>query len=136
MNKTICFFVLITLFFLQMGCNEKASSIQSISIDFPHGETGLLVRRNGEALLFYCALPQHQKVKNSTFDIDELYKQLQTRLHDNVPREEWPNPKSKAGMVTIDFDNKAKKDYLIFDEEEFAERLFNKAKKNIVGQIP
>ena len=136
MNKTICFFVLTTLFFLQMGCNGKTSSIQSISIDFPHGETRLVVRRNGEALLFYGALPQHQKVKNSTFDIDALYKQLQTRLHDNVPREKWPNPKSKAGMVTINFDNKAKKDYLIFDEEKFAERLFSKAKMNIVGQIP
>lgn len=125
-----------TVFLLQMRCNEKTSSIERISIDFPHGETRLLVRRNGEALLFYGALAQHQKIKNSTFDVDELYKQLQTRLHDNVPREEWPNPKSKAGMVTINFNNKAKKDYLIFDEEEFAERLFNKAKKNIVGQIP
>jgi len=125
-----------TLFFLQTGCNEKTSSIKSISIDFPHGETRLLVRRNGEAFLLYGALPQHQKVKNSTFDVDELYKQLQTRLHDNVPREKWPNPKSKAGMVTINFDNKVEKVYLIFDEAEFAERLFNKAKKNIVGQIP
>ncbi len=136
MNKTICFFFLMTLFFLQTGCNEKTSSIKSISIDFPHGETRLLVRRNGEAFLLYGALPQHQKVKNSTFDVDELYKQLQTRLHDNVPREKWPNPKSKAGMVTINFDNKVEKVYLIFDEAEFAERLFNKAKKNIVGQIP
>ena len=83
--------------------------------------------------MFYGALPEHQKVKNGTFDIDELYEQLKTRLHDNAPREEWSKPQSKAGMVTINVAGKAEKDYLIFDEEEFAEHLFNKARKNIVG---
>ncbi len=135
-NKVICYFVLIALVFLQTGCNEKTSSIESISIDFPHGETRLLVRSSGEAFLFYGELPYCQKVRNNTFDIIVLYKQLQTRLHDNVPREKWPNPNSRAGMVIIDFDNATRKDFLIFDEEEFAKHLFNKAKENIVGHTP
>ncbi len=136
MNRTICFFILMALFFMQMGCDEKNSSIERISMDFPHGETRLLVQKNGDAFLFYGALPQSQKVKNSVFNIDELYTQLQPRLHDNVPREKWPNPNSKSGMVTITFDNNEQRDYLIFDEEEFADRLFNKAKNNIVGKRP
>ena len=136
MKRTVYYLVLMTLFLLQAGCNDNISSIESISIDFPHGETRLLVQKNGDAFLFYGALPQSQKIKNSVFDIDELYTQLQPRLHDNVPREKWPNPTSKSGMVTITFDNNEQRDYLIFDEEEFADRLFNKAKNNIVGKRP
>ena len=136
MKKTICYFVLLLLSFLQAGCNKDNSSIESIIMDYPHGETRLHVRRNGAALLFYGARPEHHKVKNGTFDIDELYEQLKTRLHDNIPREEWPNPRSKAGMVTIDVASKAEKVYLIFDEEEFTEHIFYKARQNIVGQVP
>jgi hypothetical protein len=117
------------------GLQNYGVNTESIIMDYPLGKTRLHVRRNGEAFLFYGALPQYQKIKKGIFDIDELYKQLKTRLHDNVPREEWPNPQSKAGMVTINVAGKAEKNYLIFDEEEFAEHLFNKAGKNIVGQV-
>lgn len=135
-KKTLGFLALMFLFSVQIGCNAETRSMESISIDFPHGETRLLVRRNGDAFLFYGAVPQSQKVKNGVFDIDELYKQLRTRLHNKVPREKWPNPDSRAGMVTVQFDSTAKKDYLIFDEAEFTERLFKKAKQNIVGHAP
>ena len=43
-----------------VGCEEERSSIESISIDFPHGETRLLVERNGEAFLYYGALPSYK----------------------------------------------------------------------------
>lgn len=136
MNKYIKFATLMAVLILSVtGCKEEASSIESISIDFPHGETRLLVQRNGAAFLFYGALPNHQKIKNGTFDIDELYEQLQGRLHDNVPREKWPNPRSSVGMVQIRFQGNYKRDYLIFDEEVFADRLFSKARKNVVLQI-
>jgi hypothetical protein len=127
--------LMVLLVLVGTAWGEDTNSIESISIDFPHGETRLLVQRNGESFLFYGALPQYQKIKNNTFDIDELYKQLQERLRDNVPREQWPNPKSRAGMVQIRFQDKHKRDYLIFDEDVFAERLFSKARKNAVLQM-
>lgn len=112
------------------GCSEKIGSIQSISIDYPHGETRLVVQKNGEALLYYGALPRHQKIKNGSFDVDALYKQLRPMLHSNVPREEWPDPKSVAGMVIIRHDNNIQSEHLVFDAEEFTERLFNEARNN------
>lgn len=133
MNRHINFIAMTALLLLGTGCLESSDSIESISMDFPHGETRLLVQRDGEAFLFYGALPSHQKIGKGAFDLDELYKQLQSHLHENVPRENWPNPKSKAGMVTIRFKNKSQKDYLIFDED-LAKIIFDKAKKNIVGQ--
>ena len=128
--------VVITILISIIGCLHRASSIERISMSFPLGETRLLVQRDGDAFLFYGALPQHEKIKNGTFNIDELYKQLRGRLHDNEPREDWPNPKSSAGMVTIIFTNKTKKSYLIFDEEEFANMLFDKARKNVIDHLP
>ena len=119
-----------------MGCAEKGSSLERLSIDFPNGESRLLVQRDGQAFLFYGALPQRQIVKKGTFDIDSLYEQLRERLHDNVPRENWPNPKSTFGMVQITFRGGKPKEYLIFDEEEFAAQLFDKVRKNIVDQKP
>lgn len=118
------------------GCQNGARSMESISLDYPYGETRLLVQRSGESFLSYGALPQRQTIKNGTFDIDELYGQLRERLHENIPREKWPNPKSKAGMVKIRFKDKGEKDYLIFDEEAFTERLFAKARNNVVIQAP
>jgi hypothetical protein len=115
---------------MQAGCSQKAGAIESIHFSYPMGETALLVRSNGESSLFYGALPQHQMIKQGIFDVDELNDQLKTRLHDNVPREEWPDPKSEAGMVNILFENGTKKAYLIFDEQVFAEQLFRKAREN------
>ena len=45
---------------LASGCNTQADRVTSISIDFPHGATRLLVERDGETYLFYGALPQYQ----------------------------------------------------------------------------
>ena len=134
MSRRINFIFLMALLTLCVGWIESSDSIESISMDFPHGETRLLVQRNGEAFLFYGALPSYQKIRKGTFDLDELYKQLKPHLHENVPRENWPDPKSKAGMVTIRFKNKSQRDYLIFDEG-LAKIIFDKAKGNIVGQL-
>ena len=130
-NRIFCLFILINLIFSQAGCTQKAGAIESILISYPIGETTLLVQSNGESSLFYGALPQYQKIKQGIFNIDELYNQSKTRLHDNVPREEWPDPKSEAGMVNILFQDGTKKEYLIFDEQAFTEQLFSKARENI-----
>jgi hypothetical protein len=122
---------LIILIFSQAGCSQKVGAIESILISYPMGETTLLVQNSGESSLFYGALPQYQKIKQGTFDVDGLYHQLETRLHDNVPREKWPDSDSEAGMVNILFQDGTKKAYLIFDEQALAEQLFSKARENI-----
>lgn len=133
-KRWLCLAVLALCYLLSEGCNNDSHVIESISIDFPHGETRLVVWKNGEAALFYGALPQHNVVKTGIFDVENLYKQLQLRLHRNGPREEWPNPTSTSGMVQIKFKDKGNKDYLIFDEKAFAEELFSKARLNFVGK--
>jgi hypothetical protein len=130
-NRLFCLSVLSILIFSQAGCSQKSGAIESILISYPMGETALLVQNSGESSLFYGALPQYQKIKQGTFDVDGLYHQLETRLHDNVPREKWPDPKSESGMVNILFQDGTKKAYLIFDEQAFAEQLFSKARENI-----
>ena len=118
------------------ACSDNGRSIEMIIMDYPHGETGLYVERNGRTRLSYGPNPQFQAVKTGTFKIDDLYQQLLPRLHDNVPREEWPDQKSVAGMVTIIYQDETKKDYLIFDATEFAKDIFNKARKNRLDPDP
>ncbi len=118
------------------GGTAARAAMTGIIIDYPHGATSLRVCYNGEAYLFYGALPRYQRVRNHTFDMAELYRQVQDKLYDNAPRQTWPQPKATAGMVTINFDDKPSESYLIFDQEEFAEALFTKARENIVDHIP
>jgi len=134
MNRRINFIALMILLITGMvGCKGDRNPIESISIDYPHGETRLLVERSGEAFLYYGALPSFQKVHSGTFDTEILYKQLETRLHDNVPREEWSNPRATAGMVIIAYQDQSEEDYLIFDEQ-YAEQLFKEARENVLDK--
>lgn len=137
MKKRWLNFAVLALCFLFLGgCNKDSRVIESISIDFPHGGTRLVVWKSEEAALYYGALPQHDFVSTGVFDVEDLYKKLQPHLHSNVPREEWPNPSATAGMVQVKFKDKGKKNYLIFDEKAFAEELFSKARQNVVGESP
>ncbi len=123
---------------MAVGCGGEAGGeadgerVEIIDMDFPHGETRLQIRRSGEALLYYGALPQHEVVKPGVFDIDKLHKDLLPRLHPNLPREEWPDPKAKAGMVNIRYADGTDKSFLIYDGD-FAGSVFRKAQTNIVG---
>jgi hypothetical protein len=136
MNTSLKLFSFLAMLFIITGCNKNDNSIERIIMDYPHGESRLLVERDGETLLFYGAGSSIKKVKDGTINIDELYKQLQERLHENIPRENWPDPASTAGMVTIQYKDNTEQDYLIFDEEEFAEGLFSKVRENVVGSAP
>ena len=120
--------------FIQTGCNDIEKEIEFISISFPQGETDLRVWMNGQASLFYGALPQSETIKSGTFNTKQLYDQIRPRLRPNVPREEWPNPKAKCGMVLVKFKSKEIESYLIYDEQEFTNALFDKARSNIVGK--
>lgn len=128
------FIVLIFCCLLLAGCDENSSLIESISIDFPHGETRLTVWKNGDAALFYGSRPQHEVVRTGVFNVQDLYKQLKPLLNPNVPREEWTDPVATAGMVQVRFKDRGERAFLIFNEKVFTDELFKKARQNIIGK--
>ena len=136
MTRFICCLILVSMCFIQAGCNETEKEIEFISISFPQGGTDLRVWKDGRASLFYGALPQNETIKNGTFNIKQLYDQIRPRLHPNLPREEWPDPKAKCGMVLVKIKGKEEESYLIYDEQEFTDALFDRARSNIVGKSP
>jgi hypothetical protein len=124
------------MFLFPAGCNGTERNMEFISISFPMGESDLRVWRNGKAILFYGALPQGEIIKTGTFDVERLYEQVKPLLHSNIPREDWPNPKAKAGMVQVRFEsNTQTTSYLIFDADDFTKELFEQARRNVVGKF-
>ena len=107
------------------GCGGQAKTVTRISLDFPHGELRLLVRRDSETHLFYGALPTSRTIPSGVFDIDEVYTQLQPRLHKVVPSEVRPLGRP-YGLATVEFSNGSSRDYLLYDDD-FAGELFKKA---------
>jgi len=121
--------ILITVSVLMIsGCNTGTNPVTSIILDFPHGGLRLLVQRDGDIRLYYGALPTSQAVKNGIFDIDELFQQLQLRLHEVVPAEARPLGQP-YGMATLEFSDGSERDYLIYDQA-FAKELFKAACAN------
>jgi hypothetical protein len=116
------------------ACDTEPSLVTAIIVDFPHGALRLLVQRDGETRLFYGALPADRAVKSNTFNIDDLFGQLQPRLHDNVSAENRPIGQP-YGMATIEFSDGSEQDYLIYDEK-FAVELFQAACANLVEEEP
>lgn len=133
MNRPI---LLMALLLATAGCERQSGTIERIIMDFPHGESRLMVERNGTTYLYYGSRPQFEVVSPGTFPIDTLFDSLKTRIHENRPREDWPDPQSTAGMVTVVYESGEERDYLIFDEFEFARQLFGRARLNIVGAVP
>lgn len=111
------------------ACETDTTLMTRIIVDFPHGALRLLVQRDGETRLFYGALPNHRTVQSNTFNIDDLFQQLQPRLHDNVPAENRPLGQP-YGMATIEFSDGSEQDYLIYDKP-FAVELFQAACANL-----
>jgi hypothetical protein len=119
------------------ACRAEFQSIESISIDFPHGETRLNVRGNGEALLSYGALPEWLVVKPGVFEVGKLAGELQSRQKDAVASEERPYGQP-FGMVSYHNFDGSNKDYFLYDGE-FAEALFVTACGNLAhgaGESP
>lgn len=136
MSRFMCLLFVALICFTYTGCKDSVNNVEFISIDFPHGETRLHVWKDGRAALYYGARPQRETIEVGTFDIKQLYEQIQPRLYPSIPRENWPNPNSIAGMVQIRVKGKGEKVYLIFDEHQFSENLFKKARSNIVERKP
>jgi len=104
-------------------------------MDYPHGENRIHVKSTGEAYLYYGAAPSAKVIRKNTFSVDELYNIFKENLHPNMPREEWPDPKSQAGMVTIKYADGKEEDFLIFDMPQITGEIFDKAKENIEGEF-
>jgi hypothetical protein len=122
---------LLSTIMIMASCASAQNTIDMFIMDYPHGEYRIHVERTGEAYLYYGAGPQSQTIRTHTFSADGLYHMFKEYLHPNVPREEWPNPKSQAGMVTIRYSDGTQGDYLIFDMQEMTKKIFEKAKQNI-----
>lgn len=128
-QKIILFIMLLS------SCAVAQDNIEVFIMDYPHGEDRLHVKRTGEAYLYYGALPSAQVIRKETFTANGLYEVFEKYLYPNLPRDEWPNPKSEAGMVTIQYMDGQEEDFLIFDVEQLAKEVFDKAKSNIVGRF-
>ena len=115
--------------FALSGCRAESKPVESISLDFPNGETRLLVERDGAARLFYGELPQSLTVLSGVFDINDLSEKLQSRLRDVVFSEARPAGQP-FGMVNFHFSDGSSKDYYIYDGA-FAEELFVSACRNV-----
>lgn len=124
----------IFLLLVCLGCKKEMATIEWISFDYPHGETRLTVSSNGESHLFYGARPNGQSIKKGVFSTKEVYEQLSSKWHENVPREKWPNPNAIYGMVQIKFKDGQLKDFLIFDEKKYSEATFSKARANTLKE--
>ena len=126
------------LFILAMTLVSSASAqcgIDMFIMDFPHGERRIHVKQTGEAYLYYGAKPSAQIITKGTFSVAELYDTFKPFLHQNLPREQWPDPQSQAGLVTVGYINGEEEDYLIFDLQALAGEIFETAEKNISGEL-
>jgi len=126
--------VLLLFLLVAAGCRKSDPSVDWITLDFPYGETRLHVERDGDARLFYGALPQSQGIDDDTFDIDTLYEELQTRIHEVVPAENRPL-NQPFGSVAFGYTDGSSEEYLIYDGD-YAEGLFEIARGKIVGEFP
>jgi hypothetical protein len=127
-------FALVLLTLLGMSCAPQENKIDAIIADYPHGQRRIRAEQSGEAYLSYGARPQFQVIEPDIFSVEKLYAQLQGHLHENQPREQWPDPTSERGMVTVFFSDGTKKDFLIFDKAELMGKIFTQAEQNIVGE--
>jgi hypothetical protein len=131
----IIYRIVVLLLLTAVGCATIPDNIDKFIMDYPHGEYRIHVKKTGEAYLYYGAAPSAEVIKKNTFSVDELYRTFKEHLHPNLPREDWPNPKSEAGMVTIIYTDGKEENFLIFDIPDITGRIFDKAKENIEGEF-
>lgn len=120
--------------FLFASSAVAQNKIDMFIMDYPHGEYRIHVKRTGDAYLYYGARATAQIIRKDTFSVEGLNRIFKQHLHPNLPREQWPNPKSQAGMVTIRYTDGKEENYLIFDLQELTEEIFKEAKHNIIGK--
>ncbi len=110
------------------ACQAETDRVESVSLDFPYGESRLLVRREGNARLFYGALPQSLTVREGTFDINRLMTDLRPRLQEVVTGNRVAG--RPFGTASLTFEDGSARDYFLYDGA-FAEGLFVTACRNV-----
>jgi hypothetical protein len=116
-------------------------SVDSISIEYPTGQSVLIVDRDGRARLVQVgqitggvAEPNtEQAVRRGAIDIDWLYHNLMGKLVDT-----WDEDKridQRVGVVRIFFNDDTSGTFHIYDAE-FAEEVFALARANLVDEVP
>ena len=112
------------------ACQTETERVESVSLDFPYGESRLVLRREGNARLFFAALPESLIVREGTFDIDRLMTDLRPRLQEVVTGDRVAG--RPFGTVSLTFEDGSPRDYFLYDGE-FAEGLFVTACRNVAS---
>jgi hypothetical protein len=110
------------------ACQTRTERVESVSLDFPYGESRLVIRREGSTRLFYAELPESLLVREGAFDIDRLMDDLRPRLQDVVTGDRVAG--RPFGTVSLTFEDGSARDYFLYDSA-FAEGLFVTACRNI-----
>jgi hypothetical protein len=93
---------------------------KTLTIDMPYGACRVTVLEDGSAMLFYGALPQHVRVKNGTFNVDDLNASIRNHLRVEADRLKLVPP---VGSVRLG----SQAETLWFNDEAFAKSIFHKA---------
>ncbi|MCK5236411.1 MAG: hypothetical protein KAR06_05425 [Deltaproteobacteria bacterium] len=120
------------------GSKQAASisKIKTITIDYPVGGQRLHIEDNGRARLFYGEGTTSRKIAMGTFTADGIYSELKERLHEKTDKENWADPEATAGVVKIHYMDTGVIEYNIFNEDEYVNALYAKAKKNFIWNTP
>lgn len=127
-------FILIA-FTIQVSWAEEPRKLDRFMMDYPHGEYRISVTSLGEAFLYYGASPKTKVIKEGVFFSHDLYEKFKPYLHENVPRENRPNPDAVYGMVTLIYSDGSETTHLIYDLDTITKSVFIKANENIVSQL-
>ena len=76
------------LTFLAVGNGAPAheNPVPSLSVDMPHGGCRLAVKKDGEASIFYGAMPRSVRVTPGTFNFDQLILLLRAKSYPQSDR--------------------------------------------------
>jgi hypothetical protein len=83
------------------ACRPTSADVIAIALGFPHGETYLVVQREGDARLGYGAMLGNP-VRGDAFDIDQIFDDLQESLQPVEPAGNRPFDQP-YGMVTFSY---------------------------------
>ncbi|PCJ31037.1 MAG: hypothetical protein COA90_07595 [Gammaproteobacteria bacterium] len=128
------FLIALLIFIAPISWAEEHLDLERFTMDYPHGQNSISVSRTGEAHTYYGSGYKAKTLKKGVFTAAALYEAFSPHLHNNVPREQWPNSDAVYGMVTLRYSDGSETSYLIFNLNVMTERVFEKANRHIVKE--